>query len=140
VLAGVVEPARRLVHIGAQVGATIVWIASMALALRSQRHMGDAWRTGIEPGRPAALVTTGPFARVRNPAYTAMLGNSLALALLVPTILGLLAAGLCAAALQIQTRLVEEPHLASLHGAAFVAYARRTGRFLPHAPAKYSRD
>jgi protein-S-isoprenylcysteine O-methyltransferase Ste14 len=35
------------------------------------------------------------------------------------------------ASVEIQARLVEEPHLLRVHGEPYAAYARRTGRFLP---------
>ena len=34
-------------------------------------------------------------------------------------------------ALELQTRLVEEPYLRRVHGAAYEEYARRVGRFVP---------
>jgi hypothetical protein len=35
------------------------------------------------------------------------------------------------AAVQLQVRAVEEPHLRATHGDAYAAYAARTGRFVP---------
>lgn len=35
------------------------------------------------------------------------------------------------AAVQLQVRVVEEPYLRTVHGAAYETYAARTGRFVP---------
>ena len=37
------------------------------LATWAQRHLADEWRAGVEASD--SLITTGPFARVRNPFY-----------------------------------------------------------------------
>jgi protein-S-isoprenylcysteine O-methyltransferase Ste14 len=43
----------------------------------------------------------------------------------------LLGAGALFAALELQTRAVEEPYLLRTHGEAYAAYAARVGRFVP---------
>ncbi|MDQ3762182.1 MAG: isoprenylcysteine carboxylmethyltransferase family protein [Actinomycetota bacterium] len=111
--------------------AIAMFTASLVLVVISQWVMGDAWRTGIDPGHPTKLVTSGPFRLIRNPTYTSLLACSLAIGLLVPTVLALAAMLICLAALQVQTRLVEEPHLRRVHGEAYQRYAARVGRFLP---------
>lgn len=110
---------------------SMVFTASLALAAHSQRVMGESWRTGIDPHHRTQLITYGPFRLVRNPTYTSLLACSLTIALLVPTALALVAVVICLAALQVQTRLVEEPHLRRVHGQAYQRYAARVGRFLP---------
>ena len=112
------------------VGATLV-VAAAAAAHVAQRTMGAEWRTGIDPGAPSRLVTAGPFALVRNPVYTTMVASSLGVALLVPTALALVAVPVCVAALEVQTRLVEEPFLRERHGGRYRDYACAVGRFLP---------
>ncbi|KAA5835280.1 isoprenylcysteine carboxylmethyltransferase family protein [Saccharopolyspora hirsuta] len=78
-----------------------------------------------------SLVTTGSFGLVRNPIFTAMIAAVAGLSLMVPNWLQLLGFACLVAAVEIQVRLVEEPHLARIHGAAYAAYAARVGRFLP---------
>ena len=58
-------------------------------------------------------------------------GCSVALGMLVPTVLTPAVVGSCVIALQIQTRLVEEPHLRRVHGMSYQSYAAHVGRFLP---------
>jgi protein-S-isoprenylcysteine O-methyltransferase Ste14 len=130
VLAGVDLP-RLAFPMALAVAGAALSVASVVLATAGQHHMGQAWRTSIDPDHPAPLVTTGPFRVVRNPTYTSLLANSVALGLLVPTPAALIAVLVCLSALQLQTRRVEEPHLSRVHGEDYLRYARAVGRFLP---------
>jgi protein-S-isoprenylcysteine O-methyltransferase Ste14 len=96
-----------------------------------QMAMGASWRIGVDPAERTELVTGGIFALCRNPIYTFMVISSVGFALLVPTWVALAAGVLLVAGLQIQVRLVEEPHLLRSHGEPYGDYARRVGRFLP---------
>lgn len=51
--------------------------------------------------------------------------------MLVPTLLAAIAVLVCLVALQVQTRLVEEPHLRQVYGEVYVRYASSVGRFVP---------
>ena len=131
-VAGVVRPATLPVPDAAVTSAAVTGYAvALALSVLAQRVMRESWRTGIDPLRRTPLVTSGPFRVIRNPTYTALVACSVTLALLVPTLLGALAVVTCLVALQVQTRLVEEPHLRRVHGEAYRRYAARVGRFLP---------
>jgi protein-S-isoprenylcysteine O-methyltransferase Ste14 len=129
VLGGAIEPL--FDDAEAQAAGAVIAGLSLMLAVVAQRAMGGAWRTGIDPGRPSELVTTGLLALVRNPIYTTMIGVSLGVAVLVPTPLGVLGIATALIGLELQTRLVEEPHLRALHGEPYERYAARAGRFLP---------
>jgi protein-S-isoprenylcysteine O-methyltransferase Ste14 len=50
---------------------------------------------------------------------------------MVPTLVAVLAAVLLVVSAQVQVRAVREPMLTELHGASYLAYAARTGRFVP---------
>ena len=79
--------------------------------------------------RPGVLTMTGPYAHVRHPMYT---GYLFAFAGLFPLTLNLLALlSLLAIPAQIAMARREEAGLAATYGAAYRAYAARTGRFLP---------
>ena len=81
--------------------------------------------------KPGTLTTTGPYARMRHPMYA---GYVLAFAGLFPLTLNLLALlSLLAIPAQIAVALREEATLETRYGAAYRAYAARTGRFLPWA-------
>jgi protein-S-isoprenylcysteine O-methyltransferase Ste14 len=76
-------------------------------------------------------VTDGAFAVVRNPVFSAMLVAGLGLALMVPNAIAVLGFVGLVAAIELQVRSVEEPHLRRLHGSAYAAYADHVGRFVP---------
>jgi protein-S-isoprenylcysteine O-methyltransferase Ste14 len=97
----------------------------------AQFAMGDAWRIGVDPTERTTLVTDGPFAVVRNPIFAAMIPSFVGVALLAPNPVTLAGAILLIVALELQTRLVEEPYLAAVHGEQYAVYAARAGRFLP---------
>lgn len=97
----------------------------------AQSAMGASWRADVDPEARTALVTTGPYRLVRNPILTATATTAIGLALIVPNVLAVAMLAAFVLAMQIQVRLVEEPHLERVHGAAYRDYAARVGRFLP---------
>lgn len=103
----------------------------VALTFGAQLAMGDSWRIGVDPEERTRLVTSGPFALVRNPIYSAMAPTVLGLVLLVPSVLAIAGLLAIAAAFELQVRVVEEPHLLRVHGEEYADYAARVGRFVP---------
>ncbi len=104
----------------------------------AQKHMGAAWRIGIDD-RPTALVTDGLFRFCRNPIFSGLLAFLAGMVLVCPawwSVGGLLVTGF---ALRLQV-VLEERHLADMHGAAYTAYAARAGRFLPFIGRLQSRS
>lgn len=110
---------------------TVLGVAGVALTLVAQFGMGDSWRIGVDPAVRTDLVTSGVFGSVRNPIFTAMLVATAGLVLLVPNASSVAAFVVLVAALEIQVRLVEEPHLRAIHGPAYDTYRATVGRFLP---------
>jgi protein-S-isoprenylcysteine O-methyltransferase Ste14 len=131
VAAGAVDPLGPLDHDTVAWAGLIVAVLGIGLTFWAQLAMGASWRIGVDPAEQTALVTAGPFAVVRNPIFSTMALTALGLTLMAPTIGGLIALATLVAALELQVRRVEEPHLVVLHGPAFAAYAARTGRFVP---------
>ena len=130
-LAGVLDPVGLLDADVTRAAGIAVFALGLAATLAAQFAMGDAWRIGVDPGERTELVTSGPFALVRNPIFSGMLPASLGLALMVPNAVALLGLLALLVALEIQVRLVEEPYLLSVHGERYVAYAAGVGRFVP---------
>jgi protein-S-isoprenylcysteine O-methyltransferase Ste14 len=129
--AGTLEPVAALDGpIGHVVGIALA-IAGICLTFGAQLSMGDSWRVGVDPAERTELVTAGPFARVRNPIYSAMLPTILGLVLMVPSFLSIAGLLTLLVGLELQVRLVEEPYLLRVHGDAYVDYATRVGRFVP---------
>ena len=77
------------------------------------------------------LITTGPYAFVRHPIYTGLLGGVLGTAIAVGQWRGLLAVILAFAALWPKLRL-EETWLRAQFGESYEAYARKVSALLPH--------
>lgn len=130
-VADLVEPIGALDGVGAHVAGLVLFGFGFAGVLWSQHALGSSWRIGVEESERTTLVITGPFELVRNPIYTAMTAVWLGLTLLVPSVVSLAALALLVTALELQTRLVEEPYLLRSQGEPYAAYARRVGRFLP---------
>ncbi|MCM6778548.1 isoprenylcysteine carboxylmethyltransferase family protein [Nocardia sp. CDC159] len=119
------HPALRL--IGA-----IIAVCGIAATLACQLAMGNSWRIGVDEHERTPLVTTGIFAVIRNPIFAAVLLTALGLTLMVPNPLSLTGLVLLTATVELLVRAVEEPYLRRAHGAAYLHYAARVGRFLPY--------
>jgi protein-S-isoprenylcysteine O-methyltransferase Ste14 len=130
-LADVVDPIEALDGPAAHVTGAVLAVAGILATLYAQLAMGASWRIGVDPGERTELVTSGPFALVRNPIFAAMLPTALGLTLLVPSWIAIAGLAGLFAALELQVRVVEEPYLLRTHGETYAAYARRTGRFVP---------
>jgi protein-S-isoprenylcysteine O-methyltransferase Ste14 len=130
-LAGSVEPIDALDGETGHAAGIGLFALGLAGVVVSQETMGASWRIGQDPADPTGLVTRGPFRVIRNPIFTALVCVQLGLALLVPSAIALAGLALMALSVEVQVRLVEEPHLMRAHGDAYRAYARAVGRFLP---------
>ncbi|PJE08288.1 MAG: isoprenylcysteine carboxyl methyltransferase [Mycobacterium sp.] len=113
-------------------------VAGIALAaigvlasFSAQQAMGPSWRTTVDPTEQPALVTSGIFAIVRNPIYTAINVMVIGLVMLVPNGIALAGLVFVITGSQLQVRLIEEPYLRQIHGPAYHDYTCRVGRFLP---------
>ncbi len=106
-------------------------VFGIAGTLHAQLAMGSSWRVGVDPDERTALRTEGPFRLVRNPIFAWMILTAAGLALLVPNLASLAALAALVIGIELQVRLVEEPHLLRTHGEAYASWARRTGRFVP---------
>jgi protein-S-isoprenylcysteine O-methyltransferase Ste14 len=97
----------------------------------AQMQMGSSWRIGVDEGERTDLITGGLFSLVRNPIYSFMLIAWTGFALIVPSWLAFVSVLIGLVGLEIQVRLVEEPHMIRTQGEPYRAWASRVGRFLP---------
>jgi protein-S-isoprenylcysteine O-methyltransferase Ste14 len=130
-LLDLVEPIAALDVAAVHVAGLVLALAGIVATFVAQVAMGESWRIGVDEGERTSLVTSGPFAMVRNPIFAAMLPAALGLALLVPSWVSILGLAGLLLALELQVRLVEEPYLLQVHGGAYAGYAARVGRFFP---------
>ena len=125
------DPIAALDHRAVRVAGIVLAAAGIAGTAGAQLAMGSAWRIGVDPTERTSLVTNGPFALVRNPIYAAMIPFFAGIALIVGNTVGLAAVACAVTSLELQTRVVEEPHLLRTHGDEYASYAARVGRFVP---------
>ncbi|HXR30210.1 MAG TPA: isoprenylcysteine carboxylmethyltransferase family protein [Solirubrobacterales bacterium] len=130
-LLDVVEPIAALDTTAAHVAGLVLAVGGIGLTFYAQVAMGASWRIGVDHEERTQLVTTGPFALVRNPIFAAMLPTALGLTLLVPSWVALAGLAGLVVALELPVRVVEEPYLLRAHGPTYATYAARVGRFLP---------
>ncbi|NHC22934.1 isoprenylcysteine carboxylmethyltransferase family protein [Nocardioides sp. IC4_145] len=131
---GGLDPIAVLEHRTVFVAGAVVAALGVVATLVVQGHMGESWRIGVDESERTALVTTGAFAIVRNPIFTAMAFTGAGLTAMTPNLVSLTGFALLLVALQLQVRVVEEPYLFSVHCAhegSYAGYAARVGRFIP---------
>jgi len=119
--------------------AALCAVASLLATSTCWSRMGRHWRMDVSSASKGKLITDGPFAYARHPIYSLARLLMVCSVVVVPTwpMLGL--ALLHFALTQLKARQ-EEEHLSRVHGAAYDAYAARTGRFLPRpSPPRSSR-
>ena len=118
-------------HPSIAVAGLVLVIGGIVATVVAQSAMGASWRGDVDPDVRTPLVTSGPFRWVRNPILTATAVTTLGIVLMAPNLVAVASLAAVLTSQQIQVRLVEEPYLERVHGADYVAYAARTGRFLP---------
>ena len=107
----------------------ILLFVSFAWTAASQIQMGTSWRIGIDKENRTELVGKGIFTVSRNPIFLGMRLSLLAIFLIIPSAITLLALVLGDVLLQIQVRL-EEEHLRNLHGEAYENYRGQVRRWI----------
>ena len=136
--AGVAAPAAELAGLEPLVAATawrgtglVLAVLGIVAILVAQSDMGTEWRIGVDEDERTGLVTGGVFSIVRNPVFTAMIVTATGLTLMVTNPIAVAGLALLVVSLEVQVRLVEEPHLRRLHGDSYRRYEARVGRFVP---------
>jgi len=130
-LLDLVEPFAGLDTTAVHVAGALLAVGGIAATFYAQVAMGSSWRIGVDEAERTELVTSGPFALVRNPIFAAMAPTGLGLTLLVPSWVAFVGLAGLIAALELQVRVAEEPYLRRVHGEAYAEYASRVGRFFP---------
>ena len=103
-----------------------VWLIGVAV-----RFLGKQWAIAARLVEDHKLITTGPYAYVRNPIYTGMFGMLIATGLAMEHWLGLIVGAiLFAAGLLIRIRS-EEKLLRAAFGQEFDDYAKRVSAVIP---------
>jgi protein-S-isoprenylcysteine O-methyltransferase Ste14 len=130
-LARAVEPLSALDGIFGHVVGIILFGIGLVGVFASQEAMRSSWRIGQDASERTELVTDGPFGYVRNPIFSSLVAVQAGIALLVPSVIALIGLAVLLFSIEVQVRLVEEPHLIAVHGDRYAQYGRRVGRFVP---------
>lgn len=105
-------------------------VSGLGLAIWARVDLGGNWGMPMTEKEGAELVTTGPYARVRNPIYSGILlagvGTALALDLLVLIVVVVVGAYF------VYSARVEEGIMARLFPDAYPAYRDRTKMLIPY--------
>jgi protein-S-isoprenylcysteine O-methyltransferase Ste14 len=118
-------------QIGLSVFTTALAVASVWLVAAAVRTLGKQWAVAARLVEGHRLITAGPYAYVRNPIYTGMLGMLIATGLATEHFVALgVAFVLFMVGLIIRVR-TEEKLLRSAFGAEFEEYARRVSAVIP---------
>lgn len=113
-----------------QATGVLLTVASWLIIWSAQESLGDSWRIGVDPTVNNRIKTGGLYAYIRHPIYTGLMGITIGLLLLMPTVLSLITLGITFGGLTAEIAL-EEAHLLRAHGAAYQLYIDRTGKWLP---------
>lgn len=105
-------------------------ITSMALFAWSHEVLGRFWSPYLQLRPSHRLITHGPYARIRHPIYSAIVGWLASLGLLAANWIPFVFAAL--SALNFQLRIQgEEKMMLEQFGGEYREYMKRTGRLLP---------
>ena len=105
-------------------------IISVALFAWTHAALGRFWSTALQLRPRHRLITAGPYARIRHPMYSAILGWMLSLGLVTGNWIPLVFAALSAINFILRIR-PEEKMMLQQFGEEYRAYVKRTGRLLP---------
>lgn len=98
-------------------------------------RMDANWSMAVSEAQRGELIADGLFARVRHPIYALSVMLMLCSAVIVATVPMLVIAVIHVVLMHLKARN-EERHMLKMHGDAYAAYLRRTGRFVPRLGAR----
>jgi protein-S-isoprenylcysteine O-methyltransferase Ste14 len=104
--------------------------SSVILVAWTHRALGRQYSAELAIQKDHVLVTTGPYARTRNPMYTGFIMLSLSMAVMASNLLVLFFAILVTLPFP-WIAMEEERMLLETFGDDYREYMRRTGRFFP---------
>ena len=105
-------------------------LASLGFWSWTQVALGKEWSPQLQLRKEHHLVTAGPYARIRHPLFSAMIGYITSLALVTANWVFINFA-IIAAGLTIARVPKEEQMMIQKFGENYKAYMQRTGRFFP---------
>ncbi len=107
-------------------------LAGFAFCWWARLTLGTLWSSSVTRKADHHIVEAGPYAFVRHPIYTGLIGAAVATAAIRASALALLGLALMIFGFWLKARLAERFLRAELGPDAYDAYARRTGMLLPY--------
>lgn len=105
-------------------------LLSVAFWTWTQIHLDTQWSAQLQLRQEHHLVTSGPYARIRHPLYSAMFGWAVSLGLLTANWIFVAMAVLSIAGTMVRIPK-EEQMMLEAFGDKYKVYMQRTGRFFP---------
>ena len=96
----------------------------------TQIHLDTQWSAQLQLRKEHHLVTSGPYARIRHPLYSAMFGWAISLGLLTANWIFVAIAALSIVGTMVRVPK-EEQMMIEAFGDEYKDYMKRTGRFFP---------
>ena len=123
----------RLWDVAEPVGWTLLGLTAIGLAFTwyARVHLGRLWSGSVTRKADHRIIDTGPYALVRHPIYTGLIGAALATGLLRGTVAAISGAALVALGLWLKARLEERFLRRELGEEAYDGYSRRTPMLVP---------
>jgi protein-S-isoprenylcysteine O-methyltransferase Ste14 len=105
-------------------------VGSFALAVWSRKHLGRHWSHMVAEKEGHELVRSGPYRVIRHPIYSAMIGMTIATALVSGEMHALVATVILVGA-YVRKIWLEEQNLARLFGAEWADYRKQSWALVP---------
>ena len=105
-------------------------LVSLGFWIWTQVALGKEWSPQLQLRQEHHLVTTGPYARIRHPLYTAMFGYGTSLALVTANWVFIVFAVMIIAGSAARVPR-EEQMMIKEFGEKYKAYMQKTGKFFP---------
>jgi protein-S-isoprenylcysteine O-methyltransferase Ste14 len=110
--------------------ADVVVLLSLYVLIWARRILGSNWSSNVSAKRSIRLVQNGPYAYVRHPIYTGLIGIVLGTSIAYGHLMGILIFLLCTIGLYIKA-LREESVLTGKFHSDYLAYKARTKALIP---------
>src|ERR1700756_1912200 len=112
------------------IGAAIT-VVGLLFAVWARQHLGSNWSRSVTIKQGHELITTGPYALVRHPIYTGILGGFLGTAIALSQVRGVIAFVLVFLVFWAKFRM-EEWWRRSQFGETYASYAQQTAALVPY--------
>ena len=106
-------------------------MTSVGLFAWTHAVLGRFWSTTLQLRPDHRLITAGPYARIRHPMYSAILGWIISLGLVGANWIAFVLAALGTLIVLLRTQGEEEKMMLDQFGEEYREYMKRTGRLLP---------